>query len=131
VTRAASTAVQVTYASIPDPDKACNEDLIAAVDGIAMVLEGASVPAGMGSCCDRDAAWYIHRLAEKSSLLSPARAASTFARRSLGPSRAAGQIHAATCPSIAHDRDAMGPSSTAGWARPRPDLNGPPATSPG
>ncbi len=49
-------------ASVPRPGKQQNEDLIGTLGGLAWLLDGASVPAGMPRCCTRDAAWYVQQL---------------------------------------------------------------------
>ena len=54
--------MDVAIASWARPGKPVNEDLAFAVGPIAGVLDGASIPAGIESCCARDAAWYVRRL---------------------------------------------------------------------
>ena len=54
---------QVTFSTASRPGKPRNEDFVAATGDIAMLLDGASVPAEMPSCCGCDAAWYVRSLA--------------------------------------------------------------------
>jgi hypothetical protein len=113
MTLAATTALavaQVAFASVPRPGKARNEDLVAAVDGVAMVLDGASVPAGMPACCDRDAAWYVRHLA--AALLAALSGDGTpDLKAALAEAiSTTDRIHAAGC--TGKDRNAMGPNAT-------------------
>ncbi|HEX6678019.1 MAG TPA: hypothetical protein VF486_23755 [Actinomycetes bacterium] len=103
--------VQIVMASERRPGKPRNEDSVGAVDTIAFVLDGASVPKGVESCCSRTASWYVQHLA--------ARLVAALSRETAEPlphvlARAIGEVaaeHAATCPRIA-EHDALGPSST-------------------
>jgi Protein phosphatase 2C len=54
--------MQVTLASRHSPDTASNEDFIAATAGVVVVIDGASVPAGLGTGCSHGTAWFAHRL---------------------------------------------------------------------
>ena len=54
--------MRVSFATRPQPGKACAEDLCGAVGDLAWVLDGASVPAALPRCCDLDAMWYVARL---------------------------------------------------------------------
>jgi hypothetical protein len=103
--------VQIVMASERRPGKPKNEDSVGAVDTMAFVLDGASVPEGMESCCGRTASWYVHHLA--------ARLVTAVCHETVAPlpDVLAGAIaevaaaHAATCPRTA-EHDALGPSST-------------------
>ena len=109
------TATHVAFASAPRPGKARNEDLVAAVDGVAMVLDGASVPAGMPACCDRDAAWYVHQLA---AAVIAALSGDTSPDLKAVLAQAIGttdRVHAAGC--TGQDRNAMGPNATVALVR--------------
>jgi hypothetical protein len=54
--------MQVTLASRHSPDTASNEDFIAATAGVVVVIDGASVPAGLGTGCIHGTAWFARRL---------------------------------------------------------------------
>jgi hypothetical protein len=54
--------MQVTLASCHSPDTASNEDFIAATPGVVVVIDGASVPAGLGTGCIHGTAWFARRL---------------------------------------------------------------------
>ena len=54
--------MQVTLASRRSPDTASNEDFIAATPGGVVVIDGASVPAGLGTGCIHGTAWFARRL---------------------------------------------------------------------
>ena len=54
--------VQVGYATRPAPG-AVNEDYVVAGPGWAVVLDGATAPAGVDSGCAHDVAWLVRRLA--------------------------------------------------------------------
>jgi hypothetical protein len=102
--------VQIVMASERRPGKPRNEDLLGAVDEIAFVLDGASVPEGMKTCCGRTASWYVQHLA--------AQLVATISREPIEPlpdvlaSAIAGvaAAHAATCPR-GPEHNELGPSS--------------------
>jgi Protein phosphatase 2C len=54
--------MSMTFATAAGMGKACNEDLCGASGDAAWMLDGASVPPGIVTCCERDAVWYVHRL---------------------------------------------------------------------
>jgi hypothetical protein len=118
MTRATTTALalaQVAFASVPRPGKTRNEDLVAAVDGVAMLLDGASVPAGMPACCDRDAAWYVRRLA--AALITALSGDGTPDLKDVlaDAISTTDRVHAAGC--TGQDRNAMGPNATVALVR--------------
>lgn len=53
---------QISYATRPAPG-VVNEDYVTAGPGWAVVLDGATAPAGVDSGCLHDVAWLVHRLA--------------------------------------------------------------------
>jgi hypothetical protein len=54
--------MQVTLASRRSPDATSNEDFIAATAGCVVVVDGASVPAELGTGCAHGTAWFARRL---------------------------------------------------------------------
>jgi hypothetical protein len=54
--------MQVTLASRRSPDATNNEDFIAATAGVVVVIDGASVPPGLGTGCRHGTAWFARRL---------------------------------------------------------------------
>ena len=54
--------MQVTLASRRSPDAASNEDFIAATASVVVVIDGASVPPGLGTGCGHGTAWFARRL---------------------------------------------------------------------
>jgi Protein phosphatase 2C len=54
--------MQVTLASRRSPDATSNEDFIAATASVVVVVDGASVPAGLGAGCGHGTAWFARRL---------------------------------------------------------------------
>jgi hypothetical protein len=54
--------MRITYATEPAPG-AVNEDYVAAGPDWAVVLDGATAPAGVDSGCVHDVPWLVHRLA--------------------------------------------------------------------
>ena len=54
--------MQVTLASRRSPEATSNEDFIAATPGVVVVIDGASVPAGLGTGCRHGTAWFARRL---------------------------------------------------------------------
>jgi hypothetical protein len=105
---------QVAFSSAPRPGKHRNEDLIATIDGVVMLLDGASVPAGMPACCGRDAAWYVQALA---TALTGQLAADSGVALTQALAEAIDVVsdqHQSDC---SGDRDAMGPTATVLLAR--------------
>jgi hypothetical protein len=54
--------MQVTLASRRSPEATSNEDFIAATTGVVVVIDGASVPPGLGTGCIHGTAWFARRL---------------------------------------------------------------------
>jgi Protein phosphatase 2C len=54
--------MQVTLASRHSPDATSNEDFIAATASAVVVIDGASVPSGLGTGCRHGTAWFARRL---------------------------------------------------------------------
>jgi len=114
---APAATTHVAFATAPRPGKPNNEDLVAAIDSAAWVLDGSSVPPGLPSCCDRDAVWYVRRLsagiaaalADEAVDLQPAVAAAISAVTAK---------HEAACPA-GKDRRVLGPSATIALVRHR------------
>jgi hypothetical protein len=63
------------------------------VDGLALVLDGASVPAGMSACCGGDAAWYVRQLAALGSCQPPCQSPSSIPRHAWRTLPTAGRQH--------------------------------------
>jgi hypothetical protein len=109
--------VQVTLASRRSPDAASNEDFIAATAGVVVVIDGASVPAGLATGCIHGTAWFARRLGTQLLALL-----TTQADRSPADSLAqaitdVAALHADTC-----DLDHPGsPSATVAILREQPD----------
>jgi Protein phosphatase 2C len=111
------TLMQVTLASRRSPDATTNEDFIAATANVVVVVDGASVPAGLATGCVHGTAWFARRLgAQLLALLS--------AEADQSPSDSLAQaisdvaaLHADTC-----DLDHPGsPSATVAILREQPD----------
>jgi hypothetical protein len=54
--------MQVTLASRRSPDATSNEDFIAATASVVVAIDGASVPAGLGTGCGHGTAWFARHL---------------------------------------------------------------------
>jgi hypothetical protein len=54
--------MQVTLASRRSPEAASNEDFITATPGVVVVIDGASVPAGLATGCGHGTAWFARQL---------------------------------------------------------------------
>jgi len=54
--------MQVTLASHRSPDATRNEDFIAATTSAVVVIDGASVPAGLETGCIHGTAWFARQL---------------------------------------------------------------------
>jgi hypothetical protein len=78
--------MQVTVASRRSPETTSNEDFIAATAGVVVVIDGASVPAGLGTGCIHGTAWFARRLGSRLLALLTTQAdrspADSLARRS-------------------------------------------------
>jgi Protein phosphatase 2C len=106
-------AGRLRWASEPSLDGSPNEDRIGMVNDAVWVLDGATTPATVSSCCDNDAGWYVERL--NAALTAQLKDAQVELRRALAA--AIGEVqdqHAASCPSPTAGR---GPSSTVAIAR--------------
>jgi hypothetical protein len=109
--------MQVTLASRRSPDATSNEDFIAATAGVVVVVDGASVPPGLGTGCGHGTAWFARRLGTQ--LLA---VLSTEADRSPADSLAqaiteVAALHAGTC-DLGHPGS---PSATVAILREQPD----------
>src|SRR5262245_56498282 len=54
--------MQVTLASRRSPDAASNEDFVGATAHVVVVIDGASVPPGLGTGCSHGTAWFARQL---------------------------------------------------------------------
>jgi len=109
--------MQITLASRRSPDAASNEDFIAATPGVVVVIDGASVPAGLGTGCIHGTAWYARRLGTQLLALL-----TTQANRSSADSLAraitdVAALHADSC-DLGHPGS---PSATVAILREQPD----------
>jgi hypothetical protein len=107
-------AGRLRWASEPGLDAGANEDLVGMADDAVWLLDGATTPAGVSSCCDKDARWYVDRL-------DAALAAQLRGKRRVELRQALANAiswvqteHAASCPDPTAGR---GPSSTVAIAR--------------
>ncbi|HEY6799152.1 MAG TPA: protein phosphatase 2C domain-containing protein, partial [Agromyces sp.] len=55
-------AGRLRWASEPRLGGSVNEDRVGMSREAVWVLDGAGTPAGVSSCCDKDAAWYVERI---------------------------------------------------------------------
>ncbi len=78
------------------------------------VLDGATTPASVSSCCDKDARWYVHRLDAALTGQFEARPPPDLRRAVAAAISTVQEEHAAGCPSPAAGQ---GPSSTVAIAR--------------
>jgi hypothetical protein len=109
--------MQVTLASRRSPDAIGNEDFIAATPSVVVVVDGASVPPGLGTGCTHGTAWFAHRLGTQLLALL-----STEADRSPADSLAqaitdVAGLHAHTC-DLSHPGS---PSATVAILREQPE----------
>jgi hypothetical protein len=109
--------MQVTLASRRSPDATSNEDFIAATHTAVVVIDGASVPPGLGTGCIHGTAWFARRLGTQLLALL-----STEANRSPADSLAqaitdVATLHADTC-DLGHPGS---PSATVAILREKPD----------
>jgi hypothetical protein len=103
---------QVTYATRAAPG-AVNEDYVVAAPGWAVVLDGATAPAGVDSGCVHDVAWLVHRLAGALSARLTAEPGGTLADVLAEAIKQVCAAHADTCDLANPDS----PSSTVALAR--------------
>ncbi|MGH8898069.1 MAG: protein phosphatase 2C domain-containing protein [Egibacteraceae bacterium] len=107
--------MSVTFASAAGLGKACNEDLCGAGTKAAWVLDGASVPPGIATCCERDAVWYVHRLADALSSCLAAQPPADLRNVLADAIDAVRREHEATC--RRGSGHALGPSATVALVR--------------
>ena len=106
-------AGRLRWASEPSLDGDPNEDRIGMVNDAVWVLDGATTPATVASCCDKDASWYVERL--NAALTARLEGAQPELRDALAAAIAEVQDeHARSCPNPTGGR---GPSSTVAIAR--------------
>lgn len=102
----------ISYATQPAPG-AVNEDYVTAGHGWAVVLDGATAPAGVDSGCVHDVAWLVHRLAGALSARLTAEPGGTLADVLAEAIKQVCAAHADTCDLANPDS----PSSTVALAR--------------
>ena len=104
---------RLRWASEPSLDGDPNEDRIGMINDAVWVLDGATTPATVPSCCDKDASWYVERL--NAALTAQLQDAQPELRAALAAAITEVQEqHARSCPNPAEGR---GPSSTVAIAR--------------
>ena len=109
--------MQVTLASRRSPDATSNEDFIAATPGVVVVIDGASVPAGLGTGCRHGTAWFAHRLGTQLLALLTTQADHSPADSLAQAITDVAALHADTC-----DLDHPGsPSTTVAILREQPE----------
>lgn len=108
----------LTWSSLPALGKNKNEDLVGATANAVWLLDGASTPQGVPSCCDRDAQWYVPRL--DTALITGLLATPNATLRELlaNAITIVAQEHARHC---THPDLGLGPSATVAIARQRVD----------
>jgi hypothetical protein len=109
--------MQVTLASRRSPDATSNEDFIAATPGVVVVIDGASVPAGLGTGCRHGTAWYARRLGTQLLALLTTQADRSSADSLAGAISDVAALHADTC-DLGHPGS---PSATVAILREQPD----------
>ena len=109
--------MQVTLASRRSPDAASNEDFIAATAGCVVVVDGASVPAELGTGCAHGTAWFARRLGTQLLALVTSQPDHSPADNLAQAITDVAALHADTC-----DLDHPGtPSATVAILREQPD----------
>ena len=109
--------MQVTLASRRSPDATTNEDFIAATPGVVVVIDGASVPAGLGTGCRHGTAWFARRLGTQLLALLTTQPDRSPADSLAQAITAVAALHAHTC-----DLDHPGsPSATVAILREQPN----------
>lgn len=107
-------AGRVRWASEPGLDDDTNEDRIGMVNDAIWVLDGATTPATVSSCCDKDARWYVDRL-DAALAAQLTHEQHVDLRHALAAAISEVQdAHAASCP---NPTAGEGPSSTVAIAR--------------
>jgi len=109
--------MQVTLASHCSPDAANNEDFIAATASVAVVVDGASVPAGRGTGCRHGTAWFAHQLGVQLLALLSTEADRSPADSLAQAITAVATLHADTC-DLSHPGS---PSATVAILREQPE----------
>jgi hypothetical protein len=107
-------AGRLRWASEPGLDSGANEDRVGMAYNAVWVLDGATKPATVPSCCEKDARWYVDRL---NAALTAQLGAEQQIELRHALAAAIGQVqeeHAASCPDPTAGR---GPSSTVAIAR--------------
>jgi hypothetical protein len=102
----------ISYATQPAPG-AVNEDYVTAGPGWAVVLDGATAPAGVDSGCVHDVAWLVHTLGGALAALLSADGAGSLADTLAGAIKQVCAAHAGTCDLANPDS----PSSTVALTR--------------
>jgi hypothetical protein len=109
--------MQVTLASHPSPDATSNEDFVAATTSAVVVVDGASVPAELGTGCIHGTAWFARQLGTQLLALLTAHADRSPADSLAHAITGVAALHADTC-----DLDHPGsPSATVAILREQPD----------
>jgi hypothetical protein len=109
--------MQVTLASRRSPDATSNEDFIAATPGVVVVIDGASVPAGLGTGCRHGTAWFARRLGTQLLALLTTQADRSSADSLAGAITDVAALHADTC-DLGHPGS---PSATVAILREQPE----------
>jgi hypothetical protein len=109
--------MQVTLASRRSPDATSNEDFIAATPGVVVVIDGASVPAGLGTGCIHGTAWFARRLGTQLLALLTTQADRSSADSLAHAITDVAALHADTC-DLGHPGS---PSATVAILREQPD----------
>ena len=109
--------MQVTLASRRSPEATSNEDFIAATPGVVVVIDGASVPAGLGTGCRHGTAWFARRLGTQLLALLTTQADRSPADSLARAITEVAAVHAGTC-DLGHPGS---PSATVAILRDRPE----------
>ena len=109
--------MQVTLASRRSPDATSNEDFIAATPGVVVVIDGASVPAGLGTGCIHGTAWFARQLGTQLLALLTTQADRSPADSLAGAITDVAAFHADTC-DLTHPGS---PSATVAILREQPE----------
>lgn len=109
--------MQVTLASRHSPQAASNEDFIGATADAVVVVDGASVPPGLGTGCGHGTAWFARRLGTQLLALLSTEADHSPADSLAQAITEVAALHAGTC-DLAHPGS---PSATVAILREQPD----------
>jgi Protein phosphatase 2C len=109
--------MQVTLASRRSPDTTSNEDFIAATASVVVVIDGASVPPGLGTGCIHGTAWFARRLATQLLALLSTKADHSPADSLAQAITDVAALHADTC-DLSHPGS---PSATVAILREQPE----------